>query len=359
MRIFTLLVANLLFFSAVHADQEILKFGVLTTLTGAPADWGENTQRGVQLALDEINKEGGIKGKKVEALYGDFLTTDLAKAASAAQRLIQVDKVNVLFTQWSEDTGIAWPIASKNNVVTVTYAAGAKDITKNKKLLFRVWPSDDTLIRKVVNYVASKTKENPCIISEQIAYFENMKEAGEDEWLKITGKKPFIVEHAPSVTDVHQYVLPLKKCASILTLSSTAIQPSVLREIRLLGTNPIILAQPSVAVPAVRTAAGAAINGVFYAAYPYQTPKFLELFKAKYDTEPGRPAASAYDAVKLVALAMTNVGTSTEEIIKGLKEVHDYSGASGKISFTVDGDRTPLDSELWRIGEEKDERVEG
>lgn len=333
-----------------HADEKnTVKLGVLTSLSGAVAEWGQNTREGMELALDEVNSEVEIHGRTLQLLFEDFGNLDPKKTSSGAQRLLQIEKVRVLLTQWAEDTEIAWPLARKENVLTMTYAAGSRDITKGRKLLFRIWPSDDLLIRRVIRYAAAASTAKPCIIWEQTAYFESMRAIAEEEWLALTKAKPLTIEHAPDVTDFRSYVLPLKECSSIVLLTEVNLLATLVRQVHAVNPSALLLSYPAVAAQSVLDNAGSGLDGVIYAAYPTATSEFAHRFAARYGHPPAPPAASAYDAVKILGQVIQKRGTLTEKIVSGLREIQNFPGASGTVSFTEDGDRSPLDSQLYKV----------
>lgn len=82
-----------------HA-QEVMKIGVIASLSGGGTAWGLGLERGVQIAADQINEQGGLKlaGKtyKLEVIpYDDQYNA--AQAKTAADRLVNRDEVKVIF----------------------------------------------------------------------------------------------------------------------------------------------------------------------------------------------------------------------------------------------------------------------
>jgi len=83
-----------------------IKIGMHDPFTGTYAAEGESEKRGALMALDEVNKKGGIVGRKVELVLED----DAANAGLAAQKahkLIEQDKVNLLMGAVSSATALS------------------------------------------------------------------------------------------------------------------------------------------------------------------------------------------------------------------------------------------------------------
>lgn len=89
----------------VRAQSDTVRFGHLTPLTGFLGPLGEYAQLGVQLAVEEINAEGGVTGRQVELLMEDSVNP--ATASSKAERYIERDNVNCIIGEISSASGLA------------------------------------------------------------------------------------------------------------------------------------------------------------------------------------------------------------------------------------------------------------
>ena len=79
--------------SPAIADNEPIKIGYLPALTGPSSSTGVGINRGIQLAVELINKDGGIKGRKIELISRDT-QSDPTKAVNAVAELTQRAKVS-------------------------------------------------------------------------------------------------------------------------------------------------------------------------------------------------------------------------------------------------------------------------
>jgi len=89
----------------VRAKEETLKLGHLTPLTGFLGPMGEFAVMGATLAVEELNKEGGILGRQVELLSEDSVNPQTA--STKAQRMVERDKVTALVGEVSSASGLA------------------------------------------------------------------------------------------------------------------------------------------------------------------------------------------------------------------------------------------------------------
>ncbi len=100
-------------------SSQTIKIGVLTDLTGpAAAYWGESTQAGAELAARDLR----AKGYKVEMVYEDY-KLDAAKAASAAQKLLNVDRVDAMYIDFNPAILTVASIVARANIPVIYDAA--------------------------------------------------------------------------------------------------------------------------------------------------------------------------------------------------------------------------------------------
>lgn len=111
----------------VRAQSDVVRFGHLTPLTGFLGPLGEYAQLGVQLAVEEVNADGGVNGKQVELLMEDSVNP--ATASSKAERYIERDKVDCIIGEISSASGLAI----------------AQVVERHKKLFFNTGCNSDAL----------------------------------------------------------------------------------------------------------------------------------------------------------------------------------------------------------------------
>jgi branched-chain amino acid transport system substrate-binding protein len=135
------------------AQQTSYKFGLAMPLTGGQATYGNDQVKAAEWAVDEINKKGGINGKKLEMIVLDT-QADPQVGIQAVNRMISVDKVAVFVTAWSGVVKAVAPIANDNKVVELSVGANSPDISQLGDYVYTTFPLADVDIRAVANYSA-------------------------------------------------------------------------------------------------------------------------------------------------------------------------------------------------------------
>ena len=123
-------------------EASVCKIGVILPLSGDGAAYGKKERDGIALAVEETNAALAATGRKIEAIYEDSKGLP-APAASAIQKLINIDKVPVVIGDaFSSPTLAMVPIADRNKVVIVSPSASSPKLSGASRYFFRVWPSD-------------------------------------------------------------------------------------------------------------------------------------------------------------------------------------------------------------------------
>ena len=109
------------------ASEHTYRIGALLIMSGRAKFYGEVMNRGVEMAVEEINKAGGVRGKKLEVVIEDW-GYDTKRAVSGFIKLAEVDRIPVVITG-AGDAGLAIaPVAEKYEVVSFNAAANAAAI---------------------------------------------------------------------------------------------------------------------------------------------------------------------------------------------------------------------------------------
>ncbi len=159
------------------AQGEPIKVGILTPLTGAGGNDGPRMLKAMQAVFDEVNKAGGVLGRKIDPVIEDDQTNPEA-AVRAARKLIEVNKVPIIMGTWaSAVTAAVAPVCweSKTFIMTVS---GADSITllPHQGFLIRTQPSSKLQATSHADFIASMGHKRVAVIGIQAPFALPTKE---------------------------------------------------------------------------------------------------------------------------------------------------------------------------------------
>ncbi|MES1040008.1 ABC transporter substrate-binding protein [Peribacillus simplex] len=290
-------------------DSEALKIGAIFPLSGGLAMLGEESYRGVELAIEQRNKYGGVAdGKKIELIKGDAPDPDSAQ--SEANRLINQENIKTIVGSYS--SGIAQAaseVTERNGVLFWEYGAVADSITdRGYKYVLRTNPPasylSKTHIDFIKNYVAEKLGKDLSDLKVAIAHEDSSYGSTiADEAEKLAKKEGIniitVQPYSAASNDLSSVVLNLKKAKPDVLIAVSYLNDGILlhRQSQELGLKvPVVVGSGGGHDMAdFREGVGDMGDGILDVAFPqYQinpefTPgmeEFVKIYKEKYGEEP-------------------------------------------------------------------------
>jgi branched-chain amino acid transport system substrate-binding protein len=349
--IISILLASLMVFSSgcVKKEDKEIKIGVTLPLTGDAAIWGQSQKDGYDLALSQINAKGGINGKEIVLIYEDDKGFP-KDGVAALQKLISVDKIKLLTGVANSSVALAYiPIINEQKILFISSGASSPKLTGVSKYFFRTWPSDIAEALAMAKYARNELKLNKIAI----LYINNDYGIGLSEPFKSTfeslGGKITVTENfEQGATDFRTQLTKIKanNPEAIYLAGNPVEMGRALRQMRELGIKAQVLSISTLNDKEVFKITGAKIiEGTIItdASFDPQSEdpaakKFMQDFSAMFNHEPGILANTAYDALMILAHAIEKVGTDPDKLSAYLHSMKDYTGVSGKISFSEGGD---------------------
>jgi branched-chain amino acid transport system substrate-binding protein len=330
--------------------QEPIKMGTVLRLT-IGAEHGIPSRRGVEMAVDEVNKAGGINGRKVELIVEDEKDSPAA-AVNAVQKLINVDKVVAIVGPMTSGSMMAaGKIADDAKVVAISPTATTPKLSGYGASLCRGCSRIDKQAEVLIDYVANNWKPKTVgIFFSNEPYGKGCAELF-GKFFEKAGIKVVATESFNRGARDFKAELTKIKAANPDILFIPGYTPETApaaAQARQLGMNQRILGVYGDMDPVYIQLAGKAAEGhVIGGEYDedYQTPK-NEAFKKNYEAlvkKNNDPynimfAALHYDAASVILEGMKKNGPTSEGIRKFIKEVKDFDGVTGKLSFDDNND---------------------
>jgi len=366
---------------------QTIKIGLITQLTGDMAVVGQTVRNGAEMAVKEINAEGGVevnlKKYKIELVVADSEGQE-AKAVAAALKLITQDNVLAIVQHERSQTAVPVALIAESTKTVLIGGIAAPEFTMDsmtkqpRKYVFRSTFSSDfqgpalaqfTLTqlgaKKAAVLYDSESLYNRSLAESFKATFVGGISAGATALFTGLDNAPLpigvfggegigegaIQDFSGEVVAFESYKTGDKDFAAQLNRIKAANPdvlflpnyltdvPTQVKQAKSLGIAATIVGPDTMAQADMLKACGAACDGA-YATTDFRpeipnklADKFIQDYAAAYGAAPEWPAASAYDSIKILAMALERGAKVDREALRdGMTRVS-YDGVSGNISF--------------------------
>ncbi|MGZ3580854.1 MAG: ABC transporter substrate-binding protein [Syntrophales bacterium] len=340
-----LLVAFLVTFFAANLFAQDVKFSIPLPLTGTNAKFGEIEKRSYEIALEEINAKGGIKGKKVVLEFEDSQgKPEISR--SIAEKLIDVKKQPVIFGEYSSSCSKAIAAVAEERKDPYLVVTGATDdITQqNYKYVFRMNPTNAYYAGGLMSFLKEVVKPTSIAILYESSDFgtsgaEDMVKQAEKFPMKVLAKEQYekgAVDFKPILSKVKA-----EKPDVIYMVSYVMDAALLIRQIKELRIDAKLYAGGAAgfAIPEFIQSAKEATEYVVTATlwspqvvYP-GAKEFAEKYKKLYKDYPSYHGAEAYSALYIIKDVLTRAKSWTRDDIRVAMKATSMMTAFGPIKF--------------------------
>ncbi|NUO09174.1 MAG: penicillin-binding protein activator [Candidatus Brocadia sp.] len=324
-------------------DEKSIKIGVIAPLTGDAAIYGIALKKGLDLAKDKINSEGGIQGKSISLRYEDS-QADSKTAVSAFNKLVNIDKVSLLIGDMFSTTTLSIaPLAQKNKILLLSPTASSEEVPKTGEFIFSIYPYDAYEGKFIANFIFSNAhKKTAAIICVQATAMISAKNAFTKTFNKLGGKV-LIEDNYPPKTDDFRSILAKVKNANPEVIYIPGYLEEIvkiLKQAKELDIKSQFITISTAYDEKLFSLAGNTAEGLIFSA-PFfdktsnnpQIINFKESFERKYEETPNVWAAYGYDALNIISRAYNNSLTNNTSLNIELSKIRNYLGVTGKTTF--------------------------
>lgn len=330
-----------------------ITLGAIIPLSGEVAAVGVPIERAAKLAVQEINRGGGIGGRLLQLSVRDG-RCDAREAVNAAETFISIDHVPIIFAGGcSSETLAVAPLAERARVILFSPSATSPEITNAGEYVFRNAPSDASQGRLLAEAAFARGYKKVGILQEQTDYAVGISTVFGARFQELGGSvkietyrsdavdvKDDLVNLKNSDIDALLFVVqaPAKADLILDQLPETAIQPPLFTNDVALGASAFIDEDHAQDHAVYIEGLIAADLGVDEGNPLYQ--EFIKKYKDAYGEEAAFPlyAALSYDAIHILGEALAKVGANPEAIKSYLATVKDRRGVAGVLTLDEHGD---------------------
>ncbi len=322
--------------------------GAYLSLSGSDSTFGIDTRDGIELARQEVNDKGGIKGRKVNVIYEDDKSTS-QEASNKVRQLIDRDKVIAILGEVASSRSLAGGlIANTKKVPMVTPSSTAVEVTKDREYVFRTCFTDaqqgDVAARFVFDTL--KKKNVGLFYVAQDNYSAGLAKSFKESLQKLGGtivvEKGYQSKETQFTTLLSDLKASKPEIIFVPVYYNDMVQ--IARQAKQLGMpGSMFIGGDGWDSSDLIEGAGEALEGAYFTNHyapdvPWPNSQaFLKSFKAKYNHEPSSLSAQGYDAARLLFDAMGRATDLSPEAVKtALVQTKDFAGATG--TLTIDKD---------------------
>ena len=317
------LIGAMIWVSGPTQEDDILTVGVSLPQTGNLDFLGENYMAGLKLAEKEIKQD--YPNLKLKVVFEDD-AFDPAKGASAAQKLINTDNADVIFSFGSPVGNAISPITEKSAIPHINSIASDPNVAKGDWNFVHWTPPykesalmAEQLKRRGVGRVILFEENQPGVQAVVRYLKEDLPKAG----IEIAASE----KYDGNTTDFRSMIAKVKNIkADIYILEATSPSLEILaRQIREAGISTAFTSVESFEF----TDAPELFEGSWYVNAADQSDEFIAKYQSEYGELPKLGAGNGYDSLMLIASIAKDKGNNREAIRNGLRSIKDYKWRYG------------------------------
>ena len=320
-----------------------IRVGAVLPLTGSAAEFGNWMRQGLELALEDIRRQGILEGAEI-VLVVDDSKGDPKTGLSAFRKLRSVDHIQYLFSSISGVTLAILPVATEEGVLVIT-SSTHPDVTSGKYLALRNYltPAEEAVaMAKLAFHKLGFRKVGIIYLNDQSlrGYEEEFRRSFEK-----LGGTVLSQSYEWGVSDFRTQLTTIKSFGpEALYIGGWKEIGMILRQATELGLNVQVLGPVTFDSPKIIEIAGKASEGVIFTVPAYEAgadtgaaEAFRARYKTKFGTEPEVNVAIYYDSFLWLARTIAEVGNAPTRVREAMLTSW-YDGVLGSLRFKRNGD---------------------
>ena len=353
------LAASLVFAPLAHADIVI---GLVAPLTGPVAAYGDQVKNGAQAAVDEINKNGGIKGEKIVLKLAD----DAGEPKQGVSAANQIVGEGIHFVVGPVTSGVAIPaseVFAENGVLMVTPTATAPELTaRGLANILRTCGRDDQQGAVAGGYIAQHFKDAKiAVLHDKTTYGQGLADETKKA-MNAAGVTEAIYEGVTAGDKDFSALVAKMKEAGVSLVYWGGLHTEaglIMRQMKDQGLNAVMMSGDGIVSNELASIAGDAVDGTLmtFAPDPRKNPAAKDLVEKfrKAGFEPEAYTLYSYAGVQVIAEAAKAASTTdATAVADAIKAKGPFKTAIGDLGFDAKGDITRPDYVMYKWGKGSD-----
>jgi branched-chain amino acid transport system substrate-binding protein len=325
-----------------------IRIGLVSEITGPNAEAGANTVNGAKLAVEEVNKAGGVLGTPLELKIEDNQSTNPGSVLAVSKLGSEGNIAALIAPVRSTQVQATAPTIAKLGLPTMIGGSDYGLTHSGHAWLFRARPNDAYSAKVIVDYgVNTLKKKKWAIVFSTDTFGTGGKNMLVDE-LKALGVTPVLLQgYTNNTQDFTPVVLAIKQSGADIISSYTPFSTDaaiLATQLRQLGVNTPWIGSATLASDSTMRLAKEALHDTysvsdFFADASPESQAYAKKYKQMFGRDADFYSSWAYDAVHILALAMNRAkSTKPEAVRKEILAIRGFKGAEGTYNFDKNGD---------------------
>lgn len=327
---------------------EPIRIGLVSEITGPNAEAGANTVNGAKLALEEVNKAGGVLGRLLELKIEDNQSTNPGSVLAVSKLGSEGNITALIAPVRSTQVQASAPTIAKLGLPTMIGGSDYGLTHNGHAWLFRARPNDSYSAKVIVDYGINTLKKKKWAIVFSTDTFGTGGKNMVLEELKLLGVTPVLIQgYTNNTQDFTPIVLAIKQSGADLLASYTPFSTDAAifaTQLRQLGVNTPWIGSATLVSDSTMKLAQDALHDTysvsdFFAEANPEAQAFAQKYKQQFGREADFYSSWSYDSVHILALAMNRAkSTKPDDIRKEILAIRGFKGAEGTYNFDKNGD---------------------
>lgn len=346
----TAVAVSLLFSTNVFAATPI-RIGALFAVTGPAAFLGGPERNAAQMVVDEINKAGGVKGRRLELIVYDT-AGDATKAVNLATKLIKDDKVVAIVGPSTTGESMAViPVVEREKVPLISCSAGIKITEPVKKWVFKTAQNDTLAVGRIYEQLQKQKQSKVSILTVS----DGFGASGREQLKALAGKYGISIvsddTYGPKDTDMTAQLTRIRgvKPDAIICWGTNPGPAVIAKNAKQLGIRLPLYMSHGVSSKKFIELAGEAAEGIRLPSgrvvvadmLPASEPQkkslmaFVKDYQNHYKVEGDHFGGHAWDAIMLLKGALERGATTADTIRDQLEKTRQFHGIGGTFTYSA------------------------
>lgn len=308
-----LLLLGLTVSTGFSADLKEFKFGQILAMTGSGSWYGITMERGTAIAVEEINKAGGVAGYRFSYAVEDHKSGLTTPAQNAFRKFTSIDKVSTIFSSFSAPTLSIMEMAKQKNILVWNGGASSPMLTK-VPFLYNTRMLGNEILPFTLKYLYDKGGRTMSTIYANQTAPISLNQVAKEYWKKLGGTIVSEQMHETGATDFTSEASIMKaKNPDVIVCPSTGLDVGyVIKDVRKMGLKAYICGTEHSGD--MEKVTGLASEGYLFASEFFDvnstdpwTKGFVTTFKKKYGVDPDFYAANYYELTYILKELITRV----------------------------------------------------